>query len=257
VLEEYKKIYREIADIAVPNWETINKNELIREAIVNKNSESFDGYMSAIILKYWNKMCSYYYKCRLVITPEDAHAWVVQSILYAIENQPWTKEDSSIYNDKNGPDKVVTRYLECLRLTFYQQLNRYNRKVNSLALSLENLAEDYLDAYTPKIEEDSRLLYKDMIENYFNKKEYIKSFILDIILYDYDMNKNFSRKRLVTMLRSLDNSYYKIFSKRYNIEETKVQNAVQKTKKLTLHKLKNLTELILIQLKEDLGEVIL
>ena len=52
------------------------------------------------------------------------------------------------------------------------------------------------------------------------------------------------------MLRSLDASYYKIFSKRYGIDEKEVLEAVRKTKNLSLHKIKTLTEVIFIQLKD-------
>ena len=256
MLEDYKQTYKELADLTVPDWATKNKNALIREAINYYHTNKFNGYLSAIILRYWNKLTSYAYKCKLVVTPEDVHTWLVKSIMYAIENKPWEDQSSSIYNDLNGPDKVINRYLECLRLTFYQQLNRYKRKANSLNLSLESIEEEYADLFTPTYTDDTRVLYKDMIQTYFYKKEFAKSFILDIILYDYDIKKGFNRKRLITMLRSLDHCYCREFSERYSIDIDKTEKAVKMIKNMSLHKIKNLTELILIQLKQDLRKVL-
>ena len=145
MLDEYKKLYEEIATAGLPEWKTINKNELIKTASYLENGYLKDSYVAAIMLNYWNKIGKFYSKCKLVTSPEDIHTWLTISVLYALDRKPWESENSSIYNDPNGPDKVINRCMECRRITFYQQLNRYNRKINSAILSLDSLVEDYKD----------------------------------------------------------------------------------------------------------------
>ena len=80
-----------------------------------------DAYIAAIMLRYWNKLDSYYYKCKLVITPEEVHTWLTIAVMYAINKKPWENPKMGIYNDETGPDKVINRIIESKRLTFYQQ----------------------------------------------------------------------------------------------------------------------------------------
>lgn len=224
MLEEIKSIYEENATLYVPDWKKKNKNNLIIEAIEHKDKPSYNGYVSAIMLRYWGKLNSYYQKCKLVITPEDAHTWLVQAVMYALNRHPWTNPKSSIYEDKNGPDKVVNRVVESKRLTYYQQLNRYNRKVNSLIMSLDSLSEDWADANTPIAEEDNSVELSDIVMECFNLKDYFYAFLLDAIIYEnYDIHNNC--KKLVTHLQTIDDTYCEIFAGRYDLDYKRVLRA--------------------------------
>jgi hypothetical protein len=224
LLEETKSTYEELANMYVPDWQTRNKNDLVRETIEHKNDLSYDGYISAIMLRYWGKMTSYYHKCKLVISPEDAHTWLVQAVLYAVNRHPWTRPDSSIYEDKNGPDKVINRVIESKRLTFYQQLNRYNRKINSLVMSIESLSEDWADTNTPMVEDEPMMELEDIVMECFLLKDYFYAFLLDAIIYEnYTLHKH--SKKLVTHLQSIDDTYCDIFAGRYGLDYNKVLRA--------------------------------
>jgi hypothetical protein len=224
LLEETKSTYEELANIYVPNWQKENKNNLVRSAIEHKGDASYDGYISAIMLRYWSKMNSYYHKCKLVISPEDAHTWLVQAVMYAINRHPWTRPSSSIYNDKNGPDKVINRVMESRRLTFYQQLNRYNRKINSLIMSIESLSEDWADANTPMDEDEPMVELEDIVMECFWLKDYFYAFLLDAIIYEnYTLHKH--SKKLVTHLQSIDEVYCEIFAGRYDLDYQRVLRA--------------------------------
>lgn len=225
MIQETKEIYKELANLYVPDWETKNKNDLVREAIVHKKDSSYDGYISAIVLRYWGKMIAYYHKCKLVISVEDAHAWLVEAIMYAVRKHPWTNPDSSIYEDENGPDKVINRVIESRRLTFYQQLNRYNRKINSCLLSIESMTEDFADANTPTINDNYTVEYDDIILETFSVKDYFNSFMLDAIIYE---NCTLDENHLGPMckhLRFLDDHYCRIFANRYNLDFDRVKRA--------------------------------
>ena len=77
MLEETRKIYLETADNNLPGWRKIDKNDLIKTAADLDNGPLKDGYMSAIMLTYWNKIIKYYNKCSMVTSPEDIHTWLV------------------------------------------------------------------------------------------------------------------------------------------------------------------------------------
>ena len=215
MLDDIKKIYEESANLGVDNWRTRNKNDLVRGAIENKHTHYFDSYISSIMLRYWGKMTAYYHKCKLVATPEDIHMWLTQAVMYAVNNHPWDDPKSSIFEDPNGPDKVINKVIESKRLTFYQQLNRYNRKINSLLLSLESLNEDMLDAYTPMCEDEHTFIMDDLIIRAFQEKDYFFAFLVDAIITEgYKVGgKN---KKLVTHLRHLED-HCDIFAGRYDL----------------------------------------
>ena len=224
MLEDAKKSYETLADTYIPGWRNADKNALIREAIKYKHKPIYEGFVSAIMLKYWNKMLAYYHKCKLVATPEDAHSWLVQAVMYALDKHPWTRTDSSIHEDANGPDKVVNRVLESRRCTFYQQLNRYNRKINSALLSLESLSEDWADANTPSIEDEHKIDLDEFVIMCFNCKDYFYAFLLDAIIYEhYSPYKQ--PKKLVSHLLSIDDDYCKLFACRYDRDLKRVIRA--------------------------------
>lgn len=223
MLEDSKELYESSANLYLTNWRTINKNDLIREAVNYKNSSKFDSFISAIMLRYWGKMTAYYHRCKLVATAEDVHMWMTQAVMYAVNNHPWDNPDSSIFEDKNGPDKVVNRVFESKRLTFYQQLNRYNRKINSLILSLESLTEDMSDIYTPMCEDEHTFIMDDLIIRAFEEKDYFFAFLIDAIITEgYKVEgKN---KRLISHLKHL-NDHCDIFAGRYDLNINSVIRA--------------------------------
>ena len=190
-----------MANTYLPDWQEWDKNDLIREAAYCENKLKKEGLIAAIVVKYWNKIESMYYKTKLVTTPEECHSWLIKGIMYALDKKPWEREDASIYNDPKGPDKVVNRHVESCRLTFYQQLNRYNRKINAAILSLDSLQDDYKDIFIPKIHIDGFIEFKDIILKYFNQKDYFTAFMLDIIIHENVFTPKLNIKRLSHYLR--------------------------------------------------------
>ena len=213
-----------MANLYIDNWQNMNKNELVLKAIEHKDDQLYEAYLSAAILRYWNKIDSYYNKCRLVVSPEDVHAWVVGGVLYAINYQPWKNEEGSIYNDPTGPDKVINRFIESRRVTFYQQLNRYNRKINGLTLSLDSLTEDLFDTVTPLYEDTYDIETEELVLKYFNKMDYFTAFMLDAIIVEgYTLPEN--TKKLASYLINYDKNSCRGFAFRYNIPLDKVVEA--------------------------------
>ena len=252
MLEEIKQIYQETADSLLPNWKEIDKNDLIKTAAELKNSPLRDGYISAIMLTYWNKIVKYHFKCSMVASPEDVHSWLVIALTYALDNKPWENPESSIYQDKNGPDKVVNTAMESRRLTFYQQLNRYNRRINSNLLSLDNLTDEFKDLFIPMSYDDYEFEVAEIILNYFNKKDYFMAFMIDAIVHEDVLTPNLNRKRLASHFRHMDDKFISRFSNMYRISYDKVREATTYVTGLSAYKFNNKVEYGLILLKNQL-----
>ena len=255
MLEENKKIYKQLADQFVPDWKTVDKNYLIRQAANETDNTMKDAYIAAIMLRYWNKLDSYYYKCKLVITPEEVHTWLTIAVMYAINKKPWENPKMGIYNDETGPDKVINRIIESKRLTFYQQLNRYKRKINSAITSLDSLQDDYKDVFMPTYEDDYNFVYDQYVKDFFNKKDYFMSFMLDAILYDDVITDDkLNNRKLSSYIRNIDDEQCELFAMRYDIPIEDVKYAVQFVTNINGSDMKNKIEYNLIRLQKLLQE---
>lgn len=250
MLEETRKIYEDCANSHLPQWKEIDKNELIRTASRLSNGPLKDAYVAATMLNYWNKISKYHYKCSLVTSPEDIHTWVVIAVMYAIDRKPWEDPKQSVYNDVNGPDKVVNRIIESKRLTFYQQLNRYNRKINSTTLSLDTLTDDYKDLFIPTSFDTYDFEIYQLVKDYFNKKDYFMSFMIDAIVNENVLEDTLNKKRLASHFRRLDNEFAKRFSEMYEVSLEKVVDALQYVNNLSTYKFNNKVEYNLVLLKK-------
>ena len=236
MLDENKKIYEQVANTYTPEWKDLDKNEIIRLASIHKGNKR-EGYISAAILCYWSKLGTYYYKAYLVACPEDIHEWLVESIMYAVNKHPWTDPSKNIFNDPNGPDKVVNRCMESRRLTFYQQLNRYKRSINSAILSLDTLTDEYKDVCMPGKEDTYSIEIQDLVLNFWKEEQYLKAFIVDILVYEiYNEDDNLI-KRLFSFLKHIDNMYLTQFANRYNIPFEQIQKEAVLIKELHNKKL--------------------
>lgn len=249
MLDEYRQIYEESANISIPDWKTMDKNDLIKTASELQNGPEKDSYVSAIMLKYWNKIGRFYSRCKLVATPEDVHMWLTMAVMYALDNRPWENSKSSIYGDKNGPDKVVNRVMECRRITFYQQLNRYNRKINSAALSLDSLTEDFKDVVMPIYEDSTLIEIFDIVCSKFNQGEHMMAFILDAIICSDLKNREEDYRKFVTYLRKFDFAACVDFSGRYGIPVEVVEAAAKKMNLINNVDLRKRVEYHLIRIK--------
>lgn len=255
MLEGVKDIYTQCAECYLPDWKSIDKNDLVRTAADLPKGPLKDGYVSAIMLKYWNKISQFYYRCKLVTTPEDIHEWLEIAVLYAMNRKPWEKEGSSIYNDVNGPDKVINRVMESHRLTFYQQLNRFNRKINSETLSLDTLKDDYSDIFIPKYTDDNIFEITEMVIKFFNTQEYMIAFIIDAVIYDDILKNKTYEKNLSLYLRKLDDTFCNEFANRYSLPVEKVKEGTEYVVNLTPVMLKKRLEYNIIRLKNILKEM--
>lgn len=262
MLEDYKESFRQQAGL-VKGWENLSKNDLCYGYIEHENDlELQNAYFSALVYKYWPLIPKYYYMCSNVATMEDCYDWLIDSITYALKHRRWEDPDSSIYNDPNGPDKVINRYMKCARLTFYQFINRKKRKDNFGMLSLDeliNIADNNDDLEdTSFASEEARLDLNNYIKELFtNKKDYFLGFMLDLIIsgdvFDYEESKPvFNIKKLAKQLRYINEDYCNMFASQYNLLPEDVIKAYNTyCKKLSSHLIYSKIEYNLLKLKHN------
>lgn len=187
MLDEYRQLYEQEAS-KIKDWKKINKNTLCNLYVDEKSPVLKNAYFSAIVANYWYLIVSNYNTSKSIATQEDVYDWLLESILYALKHVSWRNPKSSIYQDPNGPDKVINRCMKCRRLTYYQQMNRMKRKDGFGTLSLDEIQEIYnenTDAImdTSEMDIQEELSIKNLIKNCFKMKKYITAFIIDNIAY--------------------------------------------------------------------------
>ena len=237
MLDEYKELCRQAADV-IPGWEKMSKNDLCRAYVENKGNDYLqNAYLSAVLYRYWNLIGKYYYMSANCATPEECYGWLVDSVSCCVNLASWENPNSSIYNDPNGPDKVINRCMKCARLTYYQFINRKKRRDDFGMLSIDELKELFGNGFPepqdPEQEYDvSELLIRSYIVDEFRRKNYFVSFLLhyiitanvfDIVAVNSEKSSEFNIRKICKMLTSVDDDHLKDFAIKNNIslEDTK------------------------------------
>lgn len=265
MLDSIKHSYEQCADFYLPEWRKTNKNILIRECTrVDKDSELYQAYVSAIMLRYWNLITKYYYSNSSSVSPEDVYGWLLDSVLYALQCQQWNNPDKAVYDDPSGPDKVINRCMLSARQMFYQSSNCVKRKVNYQLYSIDKLKEDVGDSafpaeMCPEIE-DVLDLSSSLVIRAFHNKDYFSCAVIDNIAHNnaYDLEKTsegiftqFNPKKLAHLLRCCDSNYYKTFSKRYNVDTDEMEHSLYKMNKYSSEKMYKLINRTLEKLRNN------
>ena len=250
MLESYKKAYEKCADTWIKeNWRKMNKNDLINKYIeIESDPHLANAYMSAIIVRYWGAISKYHMLSYKSATPENYHDWLVGALLRGIKHRKWKDPNNKLYNDPNGPDKVMNRCIISERLIWYQGANTYKRRQNFAIESIEKMQEEIEDtSILPTYEENQlsagNLDVKNLIDKSFKNKEYVMAFMIDgIVNYNtFEKAKNdegksfiqFSEKKLLRHMNNLDTTVCGNFSYNYDWPIQEVEEAVDDCKKLT------------------------
>lgn len=221
MLSEYYNIYRERANL-IPNWEELDKNDLCNLYIYEEDEVIKDCYMAAIICRYWTALNSSYQQSYMAADEEDVYDWYIGAIMYALNHHRWTDEKSKLYNDPNGPDKCINISIKSARLTYFQQNNRFNRKINHGTESLNHLQEELGDSLSPSTTDewcDNSSYYKWVKQEYDNYND-LNALVIDLILssdvFTLGKNKAFDIQTLIKQIKSIDDRYYHYFANSYN-----------------------------------------
>ena len=231
MLDEYKESFRQCADL-VEGWQELSKNDLCRKYVENKGNPLIqNSYFSAIMYRYWGLISKYYYMSDNVASPETCYEWLEDSVYGCLKATSWEREDSSIYKDPNGPDKVINRCMKCARLTYYQFINRKKRKDDFGLLSLEEIIElfgttlEETSGVNPEEETTGWAIYT-YIQTLFNNKDYFVAVMLDCIksqdvfdvvqAKDNSVSVKFNIRKLTKCLTTIGADYISHFASTYD-----------------------------------------
>ena len=265
MLEEYKQMCKAAAD-TIPNWQSLSKNDLCRLCVENEdNPELYNAYFAAIQYRYWGLIAKYYNACNKIVSPETCRDWLVDTIMYALKHRRWEDEDSTIYNDPNGPDKVINTKMKCMKINLYQYTNRKKRKDSFGIMSLDDLSERLHDSNFMLVDntserEQQNIDVKEYIKKLFISKDYFMAYMLDGILNesifddedtDVDDGTNPIVKKLSKFLRYLTPSYCEQFASTYDVNVDVAISSLVYFKNLNIKKVNNKIEYNLLKLKHD------
>ncbi len=230
MLEELKETYMNLTNLY--KIDNLSVQELFDKCREENDPVMKDVYFAHLMIHYWSRIAAYYQKSAPLASPEDCYTWVVDSLSGTISYAPWTKEDSSLYNDPNAGDKVFNRILACTRYNFFQELQRDKRSVILHQFSLDKVSEEFDDFLTPpdsRINIESDTSIKFLCQHYFNRKNYFMFFLIVAIIDNevIDLStQEFSAVKFNRFLRSLeDEGFCKIIADRFDIDPKKVVKA--------------------------------
>lgn len=250
MLDEYLSLYEQRA-ATVDNWKKTNKNTLCKLYIENENDPNLsEAIFSAIVARYWPSISKMYQRCNFGISEEDCYHWLIDSVLYALKHRPWMDETSALYNDPNGPDKVINRCLKSRRLTHYQLLNKDKRVANLNIISIDDAADEFGDyandalgltetSDKPAVE----TVVDKMISGCVDQGNYFTALLLDAMLYtDVLEEPSDNQEEVLTLVSSRKlnktlfedfNSYIEDFTSRHPIGDAVKREIIDFVKNLS------------------------
>ena len=212
--QEYKTLYN--AASSIPNWQTMNKNDLINVYIDNEKDENLrNSYFAAIMCRYWKNIFKYYAQSKNSgFTIEDCYSWLVEAIMIALKYRPWRKVENSLSKDENAPDKVINRCIYSRRRYYYYIANLKKNRGEYTKVLLSTLEDDVSNDHNKFLEDKKQEIISVNYDIYFAlrslflKGEYAKGIILYTIISDRDCieRDKVSVSRVVSSLLKTDYS---------------------------------------------------
>lgn len=242
MLNDLKLNYENMAATLAVDWEHLNKNDLCNLCVENENTLNYDAYIAAIVLRYWPKLDKLKfktYKDRIYCPDEDIYDIFIEGILYALKKKRWLQEDSTLFNDPNGPDKAINIKIKYLFMNYINSNFRQKRLLNMNIYSVDKNTELYGDS----IKDDSKDFYYDDYDN-GDLKSYIKNLILSkdyftAFLVDGIIHISTDDQELIKHLKTLDDSYAKVFSDIYDLKFDLVSRSITYINNLTTKQIKD------------------
>lgn len=254
-LTEARRTYQAAASY-LGDYRSISKWELAHGySVAQKNNDrnKMNYFFGALMDRYWYKIPQWILNsASLHLPPEEFVHWLEDSLLVAFR---WElgNPDSSIYDDPNGPDKVINRCCFSTRGREYQYYNKDKRKNDAQAVSIYqeyedgddsesfNLLDNVASTKGPRVDGA-----KELINLFLSQHNPVGAMILDGVAYQNAFKENreahyieekdsqgrdirkkyigkseaFDMRRLVKHLRAIDKSFiYDYFCKKYDIRD--------------------------------------
>lgn len=239
MLDNIWKHYMQCANSTVPNWKSMNKNDLINDYIkYENNSRLKQGYMAAIICRYWPSLLGYINKCYLNVAPEELYDAFIEAIIYSLNKRAWLNEKSSVYNDPNGPDKCINIKLKYMIWNCEFSQSRMKRQINQNIVCSTD--DDQVHVIGKVSDDIKQLEINDLIHDRLKSNDYISALIIYYILYgDVFDNGSLNEKKLCKRLRNFDSVEQLQFKSKFNLNSEKLDDIINYVQTLSTRKLYN------------------
>ena len=247
MLESVYKSYKKLADQI--EWKKYNCNDLFFKYIEHEHDELSEKFFAGIVCRYWGYSGKLYVQCNRHVTFEQCYDTLIDTINYVLEKRVWEKPESSLYQDKAGPDKAFHMVLKRQRSILLANLNAYKRKSNFNTLSIDGAHEEYADSADGLLfdlpdSDTHQELYFD-ISNYFHKEDYLNGLFMDIICFgDYQPSEvGFNTSKIVSLCKKLTMDDYFYYSYFYDVDKIKFRDILREIGQLS-------TDFLILKLKQ-------
>lgn len=217
-----RQTYLKLASV-IHNYDKISCTELANKYIEKKNSLLADNYFAALIINNWStiyKLKSSVLFCKN-ITCEDCYDWLVQGILAVLKDKKWLDKSSSLYQDPNAFDKMLTIAISHIRISSLKYLSRKCRIGDNYTCSLDEMKENIGFDFPYTDSDTSNTDY--IVQYYIDHDRIFDALLVDLICYGdtqvYDQRLKrlkFSPIKLSSNLSLLNNKYIETFVNKYN-----------------------------------------
>jgi len=218
MLEGSYKLYRTKADEI--DWKKYDCNDLFFKYIEHENDQLSENYFAGIVCRYWGYAGRIYLQCKKHIAFEECHDCIIDAIRYVLKKRVWENKNSSLYNDKKGPDKAMHIAMKRQKSLMLSKYNAYKRLSEFNTLSIDAVHEDYNDASDGLLfdlessEIDKMRIY---IAEYFDSGKILEGLLLDAICYNN--YKDYSSKNILKHIKNLDKKDYVYYDVAYNLNK--------------------------------------
>ena len=106
-------------------------------------------YFAALMLRYWYKIYEWSKEKNLRMDVEDFVYWLSDALIGkygAFTYRRWRDPKNKLYNDPDGPDKVINRALYSTRNRHYDYINKDKRRANYYTYSADESIELHGDS---------------------------------------------------------------------------------------------------------------
>lgn len=247
LLENIYNSYRELADEI--DWKKYNSNDLFFGYIEHENDSLRDNFYAALVCRYWGYTGRIYLQCNRHISFDQCYDILIDTLNYVLKKRVWENPESSIYQDKTGPDKAFHLVIKRQKAILLASLTTNKRKTNFNTLSIDEIHEDYRDSADGlfSLVETSEMFPKinDFIRSNRTSFEMV---VLDKICF----SEWRTIKSIVKQMKELDGVDYEYYRDNYDILQNDFNNLVNQVKEMSNRKLMSEIKKLLYSLKSEL-----
>lgn len=236
MLDENKKLYEDLAS-NIPDYKTADRNDLVFRCAEEKfNSPKYNQLLAAVIFRYWRLINKFYQQSKDIANEYDCYEWLINSITYTLKHASWKNPESSVYKDPQAGDRMINQCMASQRLTFYQQHNRFNRKINYNLYSIDYLSENNMTVGDIDDSDniDFNIYINNLIQRLVDLNFYFEILILDGLL-NLNLNKDneLDKSKLKRFISNIDPAYCDLICREYMVETDAIYKILDNYKNLS------------------------